>query len=70
MNAPQCGPRQAGQIMSAAALLTNRSQPRTSISIPPWRATSAAAGPIREFGAAIKRAAMRMPKLDPAEGAK
>jgi isoquinoline 1-oxidoreductase alpha subunit len=67
---PQCGYCQAGQIMSAAALLASSSKP-TDLDI-----DAAMAGNICRCGtyprirAAIKRAAMRMPKLDPVEGAK
>ncbi len=40
---PQCGYCQAGQLMSAAALLATHPSPRTPTSTTPWRATSAAA---------------------------
>ena len=70
LNVPQCGYCQAGQIMSAAALLASSSQP-TDLDI-----DAAMAGNICRCGtyprirAAIKRAAMRMPRLDLVEGAK
>jgi isoquinoline 1-oxidoreductase subunit alpha len=70
LNVPQCGYCQAGQIMSAAALLASSSQP-TDLDI-----DAAMAGNICRCGtysrirAAIKRAAMRMPKRDLVEGAK
>jgi isoquinoline 1-oxidoreductase subunit alpha len=70
LNVPQCGYCQAGQIMSAAALLASSSQP-TDVDI-----DAAMAGNICRCGtyprirAAIKRAAMRIPKLNLVEGAK
>ena len=49
IDVPQCGYCQAGQIMSAAALLKARRIRRTKRSTRPWRATCAAAEPIRGF---------------------
>ncbi len=46
---PQCGYCQAGQLMSAAALLARTPNPPMPTSTPPWRATSAAAAPTNAF---------------------